>query len=54
MDTDRMFEILFPPSFHHDYDKERYAHFLERRLWLLTYVDGLIEKYGEKEVLAFH
>ena len=51
MDTELAREVLFPPSPHHADEAERYELFLERRAWLLEYVDGLIASRGEERVL---
>ncbi len=53
MEPDLLYPILFPPSIHHDDERERFDAFLERREWLLEYVDGLIARYGEDEVFLF-
>ena len=53
MEPDLLFEILFPPSEFHDDEGERWAMFLERRDWLLGYVDGLIEDYSYDRIMIF-
>lgn len=53
MNTEALFRILFPPNPFIEDERERWTHFLERRQRVLDYVDELIARYGEAEVLAF-
>ena len=53
MDTETLFPILFSESPFGSENQERFEYFLERREWLLNYVDELIEEYGEDRVLVF-
>ena len=54
MEPDALYPILFPENPYTDeIDEGRWQFFLERRQWLLDYIDDLIERYGEDEVLVF-
>ena len=53
MDDEAAFGLLFPPSPFHDDDDDRFACFVERREWLLAYVDGLVAEHGEDAVYLF-
>lgn len=53
MEPEALFPLAFPPNAHIDREDERWQDFLDRREWLLEYVDGLIEQHGADEVLVF-
>lgn len=54
MQPDALYPILFPDNpFLNEIDTHRWQFFLERRQWLLDYIDDLIERYGEDDVLVF-
>jgi hypothetical protein len=53
MDTAAMFEVLFPPNPHFDDERERYHWFLERRRFVLDWVDQQVARYGEEGVFIF-
>ena len=53
MQPDALFSIAFPPNPYIGDEEIRWRHFLERRQWLLEYVDGLIAERGENAVLIF-
>ena len=53
MQPEALFEILFPPNPFITDEGGRWQHFLERRQWLLDYVDALIAEHGEDAVLIF-
>jgi hypothetical protein len=51
LDPDQLFEHLFPnPTKEENHSRER---FKERRVEALKYIDGLIQKHGEENVLVF-
>lgn len=50
MDDESAFELLFPPNPYFDDERARFDYFIERREWLLDYVDDLVETHGEDEV----
>ena len=53
MDDDAAFELLFPPNPYFDDERARFEYFVERREWLLGYVDELVERYGEDAVFLW-
>ncbi len=53
MDLERVSQFLFPPSPWHDDEVDRFEGFENRRASFLEYVDGLIEEYGEDQILVF-
>lgn len=54
MEPEALYPILFPDNpFSNEIDAHRWQFFLERRQWLLDYIDDLIERYGEDDVLVF-
>ncbi len=50
LEPEAAFALLFPPNPYFDDEDERFDYFLERREWLLEYVDRLVEEHGESEV----
>jgi len=53
MNTEQLFHILFPPNPFIDHEEARWEAFLERRTWLLDYIDGVINDQGEQSTLVF-
>lgn len=53
MNTEQLFRLLFPPNPFIDGEEARWDAFLERRTWLLEYIDGVINDQGEQSTLVF-
>jgi hypothetical protein len=53
MDDEAAFELLFPPNEYFEDERARFDYFVERREWLLDYVDDLVGRHGEDEVFLW-